>query len=400
MESQPAVARLGPVHELDLRPVFQPIVDLRDRAVVGYEALLRGGPADDLRSATDMLEAARREDSMLALDLAARDAALRTADTQGLDAPFALFLNADPETLDGSSPELPATGFTLLVEVTEQALIARPEAMLRALTRLRSAGWGIALDDIGGDSRSLALMSILYPDVIKIDLRLLAERKPQDVARIVTAVGAEAGRRHATVLAEGIDSDELLDTALAYGAVLGQGYLLGAPEPLPSPLPAAGRAVRLPGAGGDPYGPTPWERVTNWCRPTLGTRELALRSARMLVDQAAEIGETAIVLISLADDQHGRGSVQRYGFLPDRVAFVGVLNAGKAYEGTDVRSGKLALDDPLRGTGTLVVLSPDFAACLVMREIDREWAFAVTYDRDTVVECALPLMAKMEPLRA
>jgi hypothetical protein len=140
--------------------------------------------------------------------------------------------------------------------------------------------------------------------------------------------------------------------------------------------------------------------VTNWRRPTLGTRELALRSARMLVDQAAEIGETAIVLISLADDQHGRGSVQRYGFLPDRVAFVGVLNAGKAYEGTDVRSGKLALDDPLRGTGTLVVLSPDFAACLVMREIDGGWAFAVTYDRDTVVECALPLMAKMEPLRA
>ena len=59
----------------------------------------------------------------------------------------------------------------------------------------------------------------------------------------------------------------------------------------------------------------------------------------------------------------------------------------------------LAPDDPLRGTGTLVALAPDFAACFVVREPTAdEWEFAVTYDRDTVVECALPLMARMEPL--
>src|SRR5215216_5563670 len=241
-----AVARLGPVDELDLRPVFQPIVDLRDRAVVGYEALMRSGPEDEA-----LLEAARREDSMLALDLATRDTALAIAEERGLDAPFSLFLNADPATLDGSSPERPATRFTLLVEVTEQALIARPEAMLRALTRLRSAGWGIALDDVGGDSRSLALMSILYPDVIKLDLRLLARRSPEDVARIVTAVGAEAERRHATVLAEGIDSEDQLATARSFGATLGQGYLLGPPGPLPDPLTPPGRGLKLPGGGGD-----------------------------------------------------------------------------------------------------------------------------------------------------
>jgi hypothetical protein len=47
-----------------------------------------------------------------------------------------------------------------------------------------------------------------------------------------------------------------------------------------------------------------------------------------------------------------------------------------------------------------VALAPDFAACFVVRRMpgDDEWEFAVTYDRDTVVECALPLMARMEPL--
>jgi len=397
-----AVARLGPVGELDLRPVFQPIVDLRDRAVVGYEALMRSGPEDGaLHGAEALLAAARREDSLLALDLATRDAAVGIAEAHGLDAPFSLFLNADPGTLDASSPERPTTRFTLLVEVTEQALIERPEAMLRALTRLRSAGWGIALDDVGGDSRSLALMSILYPDVIKLDLRLLARRSPEDVAGIVTAVGAEAERRHATVLAEGIDSDDQLATARSFGATLGQGYLLGPPAPLPDPLPAAGRPLKLPGGGGDPYGATPWERVTNWRHPSTGPARLAARAVRLIIDQAAELGRTAMVLAALADESGAEEAVARYGWLPDRVAFVGVLNAGTSFEGTGVRSGQLSADDPLRGVGTLVALAPGFAVCLVAQPTgEDEWAFAVTYDRDTVVECALPLMARMEPLGA
>jgi EAL domain-containing protein (putative c-di-GMP-specific phosphodiesterase class I) len=393
-------ARLGPVDELDLRPVFQPIVDLRTGAVVGYEALMRSGPADgELHGAEELLEAARREDSTVALDLAARDAALRIAADRGLDAPFSLFLNAGSETLVGGSPELPGTPFTLLVEVTEPALIARPEAMLRALTRLRSAGWGIALDDVGADSRSLALMSVLYPDVIKLDLRLLGGRAREDVARVVTAVGAEAERRHATVLAEGIDSEAQLATGRAFGATLGQGYLLGAPGALPEQLPDAGRPLRLPGGAGDPFGATPWERVTNWIRPRRGPRSLVIRAADVIVDRAAELGETAMVLASMSDERLGPAANERYGRLQDRVAFVGVLNAGSTFDGTRVRGGRLAPDDPLRGTGTLVALAPDFAACYVVREAGGdEWEFAVTYDRDTVVECALPLMARMEPL--
>jgi EAL domain-containing protein (putative c-di-GMP-specific phosphodiesterase class I) len=395
-----AQARLGPVDELDLRPAFQPIVDLRDGATVGYEALMRSGPADgELHSAPAMLAAAKREDSMLALDLAARDAALHAAERAGLDAPSALFLNADPATLDASSPERPSTRFTLLVEVTEQALIARPEALLRALTRLRSAGWGIALDDVGADSRSLALMSLLYPDVIKLDLRLLGRRSPEDRARIITAVGAEAERRRAAVLAEGIDSEEQLASARAFGATLGQGYLLGTPGALPDPLPEPGRGLRLHGGGGDPFGAAPWERVTNWRRPSVGSQRLAGEAARVIVDHAAELGSTAMVLASLAEESHGPDSVARYGWLPERVAFVGVLNAGDAFEGTGVRSGRLAADDSLRGTGTLVALAPDFAACFVVRQTGPdEWSFATTYDRDTVIECALPLIARMEPL--
>ena len=171
------VGRLGPVDELDLRPVFQPIVDLRDGAVVGYEALMRGGPTT---GAARRQGAARGRPARGQRGRARpRRARRRAADRRRARARRAVL--ALPQRGPGDARRRLARaarrrGFTLLVEVTEQALIARPEAMLRALTRLRSAGWGIALDDVGADSRSLALMSILYPDVIKLDLRLLDGR--------------------------------------------------------------------------------------------------------------------------------------------------------------------------------------------------------------------------------
>ena len=116
-----------------------------------------------------------------------------------------------------------------MIEITEQALVSRPDVLLRALTQFRTQGWGVALQNVGADSRSLALMSLLYPDVIKLDLRRLQQRAPEDVARIVGAVGAESERRQAVVLAEGIDSEEQLAAARAFGAQLGQGFLLGEP---------------------------------------------------------------------------------------------------------------------------------------------------------------------------
>ena len=72
-------------------------------------------------------------------------------------------------------------------------------------------------------------MSLLYPDVIKLDLRRLQQRSPEDIARIVGAVGAESERRQALVLVEGIDSEEQMAAARAFGAQLGQGFLLGEP---------------------------------------------------------------------------------------------------------------------------------------------------------------------------
>ena len=396
MELGRTFARLG---LSDLRPVYQPVVDLRDGSIVGYEALVRGGPHTELESPAELFAAARTEDLVAEFDAACREAAVRGFDLNG-SGPFALFLNADADTLGEAAEQIPAARQTVVIEITERALVSNPEALLHALTRFRVHGWGVAIDDVGADSRSLALMPLLYPDVIKLDLRRLQRRAPEDVARIVGAVGAESERRQALVLAEGIDSEEQLAAARAFGAQLGQGYFLGEPAPLPPHLPEPGRKLRLTDSGGDLAGDPPFNRVTNWKRPATGSRDLAERTAALIMRQALALGETAVVLAAYPDEQHvGAKQAAELRELAGSLAFVGALGAPAELGDAGVRIGPLGAEDSLRGTWTVVALGPGLAACFVAREAaDGTYELATSYDRDLVVESALLIMARLRPL--
>ena len=395
-EAGSTLARLG---LSDLRPVYQPVVDLRDGRVVGYEALVRSGPASPLASPAEMFAAARTEDVVAEFDAACRAAAVRGFEIDGAG-PFALFLNAAADALGDVAEIAPPSGHTIVIEITEQALVSRPDVLLRALTRFRTLGWGVALENVGADSRSLALMSLLYPDVIKLDLRRLQARSPEDVARIVGAVGAESERRQAIVLAEGIDSEQQMAAARAFGAQLGQGFLLGEPAPLPASMPEAGRPLRLTSSGGHAGGDSPFLRVTNWKRPARGSRDLAERTAGLILRQAAALGETAVVLASYPGDDHISASeTAELREMATKLAFVGALGAPPELADYGVRIGPLPRDETLRGTWTVVALGPGLAACFVAREAeDGTYDLATSYDRDLVVESALLIMARLAPL--
>ena len=339
-----AVARLGPIDALDLRPVFQPVVDLRDGTVAATRRC----------SATPRTAAPRR----CSRPPAGRTACWRSisppatrrcaaATEHGLGAPFTLFLNADPGTLDHYAPDLPPTRATLVVEVTEQALIERPEAMLRALTRLRSAGWGIALDDVGGDSRSLALMSVLYPDVIKLDLRLL-ERARRRGRRADRHGRRRGGRAPSHDRARGGDRLRGAARDRARGRRHARPGLPARRRPRRCPTRCRSPAGRCacPGGGGDPFGTTPWERVTNWRRPSHGLGP-ARRARRAAAHRAAPRSTAATAMVSpRSPTRRPTRRVDRYAWLPERVAFVGVLNAGRTFDGSGVAAAARA-DDPL-----------------------------------------------------
>jgi EAL domain-containing protein (putative c-di-GMP-specific phosphodiesterase class I) len=76
----------------------------------------------------------------------------------------------------------------------------------------------------------LALLDVVYPDVVKLDLHLVQSQPGDDQARILSAVLAHRERTGAVLLAEGIESDEHQEQALAMDATLGAGLQVRTPR--------------------------------------------------------------------------------------------------------------------------------------------------------------------------
>ncbi|WP_308123632.1 sensor domain-containing phosphodiesterase [Modestobacter marinus] len=394
--------------------LFQPIVDLDDGRVVAYEALARG-PEGPLRAPDALFAAARAAGCLPELDQACRSAALRGAVAAGLLAPLTVFVNVEPDALDEAPlaalfpgvDELPGD-LRVVLEITERALAARPAELLRTVARVRERGWAVALDDVGAEQLSLAFMPLLRPDVVKLDLRLVQERPGPAIAEIMNAVNAYAEASGAAVLAEGIEDATHLTMARALGATLGQGWLFGRPGPgavrgqrtgslrLPTAQPADGAAGEV-----SPFACLPETVVVREAPKTL-----LIELSKQLERQAMRLGETCVVAAAFQEARHVTPSTrQRYRDLVERVGFVCALGEGLPVEPLPgLRGADLAPGDPVRGEWDIVVLSPHFSAALLARDLgddgpdlERRFAFALTYGRGTVVRAARALMSRVAP---
>lgn len=162
-----AVLRTG-----GIASVYQPIVLLEGGGTVAFEALARASASPT--GPEELFRVARAGGRLAELDLHCQRAAVVGARRADLRMP--LFVNIEPEAAgpgsldallraDAASP----ASMPLVLEITERALTARPCELIDLLARARSLGWGIALDDVGRDPRSLALLPIVRPDVVKLD---------------------------------------------------------------------------------------------------------------------------------------------------------------------------------------------------------------------------------------
>ncbi|CCG03337.1 diguanylate cyclase domain-containing protein [Blastococcus saxobsidens] len=399
-----------------VRSVFQPIVELDTGDVVAYEALARGpeGPLER----PDLLFAAAREAGLLAeLDGVCRIAAFTGAATHGLPAPLALFVNVEPEVLDTAPlddllaiADSAPGGLRVVLEITERALATRPAELLRTVARVRELGWGIALDDVGADAMSLAFMPLLRPDVVKLDLRLVQERPGPAIAQIMNAVNAYAQATGAAVLAEGIEDENHLAMARALGATLGQGWLFGRPAPTPAaartagslPPPVADRTVD--GSPASPFGCLPAGTILRQA-----PKALLIELSKQLEREAMRLGETCVVTATFQEGRHFTPStMQRYRDLVERTGFVCALGEGLPAEPLPgLRGTDLSADDPVRGEWDVVVLAPHFSVALLARDLgttgpdlQRQFEYALTYDRDVAVRAARILLGRVAPRTA
>jgi EAL domain-containing protein (putative c-di-GMP-specific phosphodiesterase class I) len=194
------------IRERSVVSLYQPIVDISDRRlaredypVVAYEALARGPKGSPVEFPDKLFGTARAAGRLAELDWVCRVAAVQGAMDAGLTAPYTLFCNMEPEAIDAPPPfdlrdtwERAKQEVRVMTEITERAMTVRPAELLATAGGIRDAGWGIALDDVGAEPSSLALMPFLDPDVIKLDLRLIQDTPTEDLAEVINAVNAEA----------------------------------------------------------------------------------------------------------------------------------------------------------------------------------------------------------------
>lgn len=402
------VIESGAVHS-----VYQPIVDLQTLDVVAYEALARGPSGSALATPGALFAAAEREDLVAELDRACRAAAIGGAAARS-GGQLTVFVNVEPGALGGGPVLLPehlrlirAGGLHVVMEVTERALTNRPRDLLAAVERLRGTGAGIALDDVGADQRSLALMPFLHPDVVKLDMTLVQERPSQAIASIANAVSAYAESSGAAVLAEGIEDQDHLRRAVAMGARFGQGWMFGKPHELPIVPP-----TRPEGLGLEPVAPrevpaaTPYECVSAHRPPMLGNKLILLERSLQLEEQAAALGPEGVLLATFQDHRFFTPiTARRYQRLAESMAFVGAFGSGMPPNPAGaVRGATIDEAEMLHGEWNVIVIGPHFAGAFVARDVgdtgadgDRRFDFCMTYERDLVIDAASTLMQRVVP---
>lgn len=401
--------------EAEIRALYQPIVDLETGAVLGYEALARGPEGTPLESPLALLDDARRTGRLRDVDWQCRVAALEGALDADMGSSLTLFINVAADC-DDPLEVVPAVHdavieranreLRVVLEVTEQAIVERPASLLRLVDWARSRSWGIALDDIGADPDSLAIMPFLEPDVVKLDLRLVHEQSSPDVGNLVSAVLAQAERTGAQIVAEGIESEAHKSTALALGATLGQGWLFGRPAALPHPLPTPPRAIELQRLPPDGNEVTPFS-IVRAARPLRrGAKQLLVDLSSHLEEQAVSWHDNPVIISTFGPDEPLLDEfLARYAVLASQGSFVAVIGAAVP-EQVERTRGRIAggvhtvaLDDGHRlgEEWSVIVVGPHYAGALVARQVDDDvYDFAVTHDRRLTVEAGRSLLRRLD----
>jgi EAL domain-containing protein (putative c-di-GMP-specific phosphodiesterase class I) len=388
-----------------LHAVFQPIVDLESMSTVAYDTVTLGPAGSDLESADGLRSAAARTGRLPAFDGAARRDALARAAAAGLNAPRSLFLGIEPSTAHALAEDPDALSYPMVLEISGRALESDLVPLLKSLTRIRDHGWAIAVTEVGIDPIALALLPAIAPDVITLDLRLVEGLPDQHLASVLSSVTAYSEATGCLVLADGIETEQQMVTARAFGATLGQGPLFGPAAELPSALPwlsgvRPAPTGRLAGLRQD----TPFSVAAERREARPSDPELLLQISLFLEARAAAEGGSALVFTTFQHHANFDGrALARYFPLGESAAFVGAFGQGFAELSISANVTSVDLDaaDPLVAEWNVLVISPNFAATLTARKTDPSsptsdrYEFILTHDRRLTIEAARTLVARL-----
>ena len=209
-------------------PVFQPIRNLHSNQVAGFEALTRfDGPFNTQRIFDQARLLGRGND----LEVATMGASVKAA--AQLPPESWVSLNASAALLsetDTVGKILEPLDRPVVIELSEHEVITDYEPIAAAMGRL-GTGRSLAVDDAGAGFASLRHILEVRPAYVKMDIGLV-QGAATDLTRRALVAGFVHFARDAdfTLIAEGIENVEDLETLEGLGVAMGQGFLLGMPE--------------------------------------------------------------------------------------------------------------------------------------------------------------------------
>ncbi|MCF7821256.1 MAG: EAL domain-containing protein [Mariprofundaceae bacterium] len=227
----------------ELKLFYQPKVDMRLGRVTDVEALLRWNSADEglippnhfipVAESTGLIHPVTR----YVLNEAMRQQALWIKNRYHIN--IAINLSArnlmEPDFISSITASLnrhdvSPGNFTL--EITESATMGQPEKALQIIHELKAIGFSLSLDDYGTGYTSLSYLKNMPVDELKIDQSFIFNCLESDMdSAIIQSTIALVSNLGLTVVAEGIENQEVWDRLKEMGCDKGQGYFIARPMP-------------------------------------------------------------------------------------------------------------------------------------------------------------------------
>ncbi|HEU0104931.1 MAG TPA: EAL domain-containing protein [Vicinamibacteria bacterium] len=227
---------------------YQAIMELKDRTVLGFEALSRGARGTGLESAYALFGAAEEHGLLVELDRLCRRRALLSSGRIPSNAK--IFVNTLPATI--RDPQFRGKALIdfldraqvspdrIVIEITERLVIDNYNLFREAMAYFTDLGMSFAVDDVGAGYSGLESIARLKPHYLKIDISLVRDVHVSLVNReMVKAIIAMGHGIGAAVIAEGIHTEDEALALQTMGIDWGQGYLLARPDPGPEPVQTA-----------------------------------------------------------------------------------------------------------------------------------------------------------------
>lgn len=218
-----------PLNETAVKVVFQPIIDLQSKQIIGHEALTR-----DPKGKLNVFDLFRKYHTIGQLNELKRicfTAQIKAAEENKIGR---LFINIDSDILSRMESVPKPLGVDVILEISEAEALHSVEKHLQMAAKWREKGFKFAIDDFGAGFISLPFVAQLMPDYIKIDrlttLQAVSSKKFRKFLK--NLIAALQDYVTAGMVAEGIDTEEELEVVRDLGVHLAQGYLLGKPKVL------------------------------------------------------------------------------------------------------------------------------------------------------------------------